>query len=228
MLLRRIASLLVLAASLAEGGLNVAMPDMNVNGSLYLVNPQHMISEDYVPDTREIATQGAGQKMRPEAADALEALFEAAQADGLKIVCVSGYRSYGKQSVLYDRKLKSARSVEEAKLLVAMPGSSEHQMGVAMDVGNKGNVKLTGGFGDTPAGKWLVENAHKFGFIVRYPDGYTEVTGYAYEPWHIRYVGVAHATRIHDSGLPMEFYVSSHRLEVYRYLLNPSENEVLP
>lgn len=204
------------------------MPDMDMQGTLFLVNPQHMISEDYVPEIREVTTEGAGQKMREDAAAALEAMFQAARNDGLKIACVSGYRSYSKQSILYERKLKSASSVEQAKLLVALPGTSEHQTGLAMDVGNKGSVKLTGAFGDTPAGKWLVENAHLYGFIIRYPDGYTDVTGYAYEPWHVRYVGKEHAARIHASALPMEYYVSSHRLEVYRYLLHPSENEVLP
>ena len=228
MLLRRLASVLLLAASLLEGGMDVAMPDLNVEGTLFLVNRQHMISEDYIPDTRAVATQGAGQSMVEEAAQALEVMMTAARDDGLNMVCVSGYRSYVKQSMIFERKLKSTRSEKEAMLLVALPGSSEHQMGLAMDLGNKGSVKLTGSFGDTPAGKWLVEHAHEYGFIIRYQEGYTDVTGYAYEPWHVRYVGAAHAGRIRESGLPMEYYVSAHRKEIYQYLIHLTENEVLP
>lgn len=208
--------------------MDVAMPDMDVQGSLYLVNPTHLVSEDYVPDTRRITTQGAGQSMRGEAAQALETLMQAASEDGVRMVCVSGYRSYVKQSMIYERKLKSTKSEEAARLLVALPGSSEHQLGVAMDLGNRGSVKLTSAFGSTPAGKWLAEHAHEYGFIIRYPDGYTDITGYAYEPWHVRYVGVEHAPRILESGLPMENYVSAHRIEIYQYLMNLAKNEVLP
>ena len=115
---------------------------------------------------------------------------------------VSGYRSYTKQATIYSRK-KNSTNLETANSLVALPGSSEHQMGVAMDIANKGGSQLNSGFGKTAAGLWLATNAQRFGFIVRYQLGKEDITGYAYEPWHVRYVSKTFATAIYESGVPM-------------------------
>jgi D-alanyl-D-alanine carboxypeptidase len=109
-----------------------------------------------------------------------------------------------------------------------LPGSSEHQLGMAMDLAQKSSSQLNSNFGKTKAGKWISENAWRYGFVVRYPEGKETVTGYAYEPWHVRYVGKEHAKAIFDSGEPMEIYVSAHRLAIYDYLLQYAANEVLP
>jgi D-alanyl-D-alanine carboxypeptidase len=163
--------------------------------------------------------------MREDAADALEAMFAAAKADGIKLSTVSGYRSYSKQNVLYERKVKSLG--EDGNTLVALPGSSEHQLGLAMDVAKAGNSSLNAKFAETPEGMWVAQNAHRFGFIVRYQKGMEEITGYSYEPWHLRYVGCAYALAIYESGLPMELFVSQHRAQLYSYLVQQTY-EVLP
>jgi D-alanyl-D-alanine carboxypeptidase len=118
--------------------------------------------------------------------------------------------------------------VKAADRVSARPGTSEHQLGLAMDVAKKGSSSLTKAFGKTEQGQWVSENAHKFGFIVRYLEDSEEVTGYSYEPWHLRYVGVEYATAIYQSGLPMELYMSGHRLELFDYLIHQATNEVLP
>ena len=97
-----------------------------------------------------------------------------------------------------------------------------------MDLARKGSSQLNTAFGKTKEGQWVNENAHRFGFIVRYLEGYEEVTGYMYEPWHVRYVGTEHALALYESGLPMEWYMSDHKLEVYDYLIHQVTNEVLP
>lgn len=226
MFLEKAVSVMLLAASLLKGGMDAAMPDKNVDGTFFLVNRSQLISEDYVPEVRKTDLSGLSQSMRPDAADALETLFAAAKADGVRLSTVSGYRSYSKQNVLYDRKVKNEGS-ETANSLVALPGSSEHQLGLAMDVTKEGSSSLNSRFADTQEGQWVAQNAHLYGFIVRYPFGMEDITGYSYEPWHLRYVGQAYAQAIYDSGLPMDLYASRHRAERYDYLIQKT-NEVLP
>ena len=226
MFLEKAVSVMLLAASLLKGGMDAAMPDKNVNGTFFLVNRSELISEDYVPEVRKTNLVGLSQSMREDAASALEAMFAAAKADGIRLSTVSGYRSYSKQSTLYTRKVQSA-GTETADSLVAQPGSSEHQLGLAMDVSKSGSSSLNSKFAETEEGQWIAANACRYGFIVRYPLGMESITGYSYEPWHLRYVGEAFALEIDDSGLPMDLYVSKHRSELYQYLIQQT-NEVLP
>jgi zinc D-Ala-D-Ala carboxypeptidase len=226
LILEKAVSVMLLAASLMKGGMDAAMPDKDIDGTFFLVNRSQMISEDYVPEIRKTNLVGLSQSMRNDAADALEAMFAAAKADGVRLSTVSGYRSYSKQSTIYSRKVKSA-GTEIANSLVALPGSSEHQLGLAMDVAKSGSSNLNSQFGATTEGQWVAENAHLYGFILRYQEGSEDITGYAYEPWHIRYVGTAYAQAIYDFGLPMDLYVSSHRVELYTYLIQQT-SEVLP
>lgn len=218
MVLEQLVSVVALSAALLQGSMDVAMPDKNIDGTLYLVNRQHMVSDQYIPEVRVVNATGMKQSMREEAAAALEEMFAAAKADQAGLSTVSGYRSYTKQATIYARKQKTAGE-ETANLLVALPGSSEHQLGVAMDLAQKNGSQLNKSFGKTKAGQWVNENAYRFGFIIRYPENQTEITGYAFEPWHVRYVGKAYAKEIFESGLPMELYVSAHRLETYDFLL---------
>ena len=119
---------------------------------------------------------------------------------GLYLYEISGFRSYETQQNLYDRYVATDGKAE-ADTYSARPGHSEHQTGLALDVNS-----LYESFADTAEGRWLAANAHKYGFIIRYPKGKTDQTGYIYEPWHIRYVGVEKATKIFNSGLCLEEY----------------------
>ena len=226
MFLEKAISVMLLSASLLKGGMDVAMPDKNIDGTFFLINRSLLICEDYVPEIRKTNLVGMSQSMRPDAADALEAMFAGAKEQGIRLSTVSGYRSYTKQNTIYNKKVKKT-GVEVADTLVALPGSSEHQLGLAMDIGKVNNSSLTSSFGKTEEGKWVSENAHLYGFIVRYQEGMEDITGYAYEPWHVRYLGKEYAAAVFESGLPLEYYVSSHRADIYNYLIHQT-NEVLP
>ena len=219
---------MALTTALMEGSFHTAMPDKNVNGSIFLVNRQQMISSDYLPEIRKAKVAGASQSMREEAATALEEMFTAAKAESkISLAAVSGYRSFSKQDTLYSRKKQSIGSAK-ADLLVALPGTSEHQLGMAMDIAQKESSRLNANFGKTKSGIWISENAHRFGFIVRYQLGYEDITGYSYEPWHVRYVGKEHAKSIYESEEPMELYISKHRLDLFEYLIQFAFDEVVP
>lgn len=226
MILQSIVSVVALSVTLMQGSMNAALPDKNIDGTLYLVNRDHMISEYYVPEVRKTDVYGMSQSMRNDAATALEEMFAAAKEEGVGLSSVSGYRSFAKQGTIYSRKVKT-NGQESADKLSAVPGASEHQLGLAMDVAERNSSKLNGNFAKTKAGQWVAANAYKYGFIVRYPEGKEDITGYSYEPWHVRYVGRAFAKEVYDSGEPLDTYISAHRLAVYQYLLQ-STNEVQP
>ncbi len=223
MLIRRLIATAALATSLMEGAMDKGMPQMDMEGQIFLVNRQNVIVREYVPQTIVVDVSGDGRFMREDAAKALEEMFAAAKKEAkVTLLTVSGYRSYSKQSMLYSNKIKSTGSVKKAQEYVAPPGASEHQLGLAMDVGAKGvSSGLNGSFGKTKAGKWVLENAHRFGFIVRYQQGWEEITGYEYEPWHVRYVGVEHATAMYDQHIPMETYVQSLQVKAILDILEP-------
>lgn len=174
-----------------------------------LVNKTSALPSDYEPSdlTRPDVKYAPGvaesrKQMRPAAARALEELFKAAADDGIELLAISGYRSYWTQNDLYKRRLKET-SLEYVSVYVAKPGQSEHQTGLAMDLGCTGYTDLTERFAETPAYAWLSEHAHEYGFIIRYPKDGTAETGYAYEPWHIRYLGDL-AEDVYESGLTLE------------------------
>ncbi len=144
--------------------------------------------------------------MRQVAAEALEDLFEAAAEDGHTLLGRTGYRSFEAQESIFINFVNN-NSYEEARTFSAKPGQSEHQTGLAMDI-TAASVggRLTQDLGSTEEGQWVGENAHKNGFIIRYPEGKEHITGYIYEPWHLRYVGRDLATELYESGLTMEEY----------------------
>lgn len=152
--------------------------------------------KNYAPPLAALNLPGGGQ-MRPEAAAALQQLFADYQAQtGAQLKVVSAYRSYNTQVTTYNgwvARLGQAQADRQS----ARPGFSEHQTGLAVDI----NTGADQGFGATPAGMWLAANCYKYGFIVRYPDGLEAITGYEYEPWHVRYIGVALATEMHTTGV---------------------------
>lgn len=176
-----------------------------------VVNKQRRLPDGYEPpDLVEPNVDfyaGEGdpkRKLRKEAADALEELFAMAEAEGLELVAVSGYRSYERQEAIYQNNVNK-NGEEHANQYSAKPGTSEHQTGLAMDVASSQLVSvLEPSFIETSEGQWLHDNAHKAGFIIRYPDGKEDITGYNYEPWHLRYVGKELAKEIYEQQVTLE------------------------
>ncbi|MFD2671375.1 M15 family metallopeptidase [Marinicrinis sediminis] len=183
----------------------------NPSDMAVVVNKQRSLPKDYKaddlvePDVPFYVT-GASEKklMRKEAAEALESLFAAAEQDGIELAAVSGYRSYHIQKSIFEWNVAN-QGEEEARRYSAYPGTSEHQTGLAMDVSSKSaGYALEASFGDTEEGKWVAAHAAEHGFIIRYPLGKEAITGYAYEPWHLRYVGKTLAKTIMEEGTTLE------------------------
>jgi D-alanyl-D-alanine carboxypeptidase len=143
-----------------------------------------------------------GQPVRKAVSDALAALFAAAKSEaGLDLTLQSGYRSYDTQVSVYDEDV-AANGQVYADTDTARPGHSEHQTGLAVDISAaSGRCSLDACFGQTDEGRWLAANAWRFGFLLRYPQDKVAVTGFTYEPWHFRYVGVPLATELHETGV---------------------------
>jgi D-alanyl-D-alanine carboxypeptidase len=141
--------------------------------------------------------------LRAAAAAAAEKLFAAAEAEaGLRLQSLSTYRSYSTQVRVYN-DIVASRGQDYANRRSAQPGHSEHQTGLSIDIGSiPASCAFDPCFGDTAHGRWLAENAWRFGFHLRYPQGGTPVTGYDYEPWHYRYVGLELAAELHETGIP--------------------------
>ena len=189
---------------------------------LVLVNKQSPAGKDYVPAELgvippEITLYRKEIQMECYAALAAEALVRELHACGYTdIVITSGYRTYEYQQQLFSYYVNEEKAKHpswsqaqcEAEVLTysARPGESEHQTGLCMDLISTQNVVLDESFAENPAYAWLVENAHKFGFILRYPKGKEGITGYSYEPWHYRFVGVTAAGSIHGAGITLEEY----------------------
>lgn len=188
----------------------------NPDSLLVVVNKKRRLPASYspaelvVPDVPFTFEEDLPKKrLRPEAADALEALFEAAEEAGMTLYAVSGFRSYETQQALFEYNVRQAGSAKDVNRTMAKPGESEHQTGLSMDVSTaEMNGRLDQAFANTDAGRWLAEHAPEFGFIIRYPKGKTPVTGYAYEPWHLRYVGRKHAQAISQKNLTLEEYLT--------------------
>ncbi|MBQ2956710.1 MAG: M15 family metallopeptidase [Clostridia bacterium] len=204
--------LLLMLMLLTVFGPAQAQADVVYESDMILVNKVYGLPWDYEPSDLTEANvafaEGVVQSrklMRADAALALEDMFEAALEDGIELLGVSGYRSYYTQKTIYERRLEEMGEKHVSRYN-AKPGHSEHQTGLAMDVGCPGYTDLTERFAKTDAYKWLRENAHLYGFIIRYTKDGEEETGYAFEPWHVRYVG-DEATAIWESGLTMEAYV---------------------
>ena len=156
----------------------------------YLIDKKHTVSSDYVPKNliplkkNELFDIDKNNlSLRPEAYEALKKLAEAALKDGVKLTVSSTYRSYEYQKNLFDYWV-SVDGLEEAERESARPGTSQHQLGLALDF-----APVDDAFDKTPAGKWVYENASKYGWSLSFPQGYEHVTGYRWECWHFRYIG---------------------------------------
>lgn len=196
----------------------------SADGDLLLGNRQWLLSESYYPEIRLANVQGQVKGLQPHVADALEAMFDAFhEQTGKRLVSVSGFREYDKQERIYNNKLRRVHgSVTRADEYVARPGASEHQTGLTMDIGMRGDSKswLGQSFAGTAGGKWIREHAWEYGFILRYDKGWEDVTGYQYEPWHIRYVGLEAAAEIREQNIPLETWLIQHRGDVLLELVS--------
>ena len=188
----------------------------NGDSKLVLVNKNYALDSSYaasdlvLPNVLALGhEQNKTLYLREEASQHLEQLFSAAEQEaGLIFLARSGYRSYETQVSLYQRYVDQ-NGQEAADRFSARAGHSEHQTGLAIDVtADSVNGQLTTEFGKTAEGIWLKDNAHRFGYIIRYLEGRESETGYQYEPWHIRYVGVEAATEIYQNNWILEQYLN--------------------
>ncbi len=186
-----------------------------------LVNRQYLLSEDYVPHdlvTVEVPLifpeHPEINQLRAPAAESLKRMFAAAEEEGIILHARSGYRSYGTQEIQYGSFVET-HGEEAASRFSAPPGASEHQTGLTMDVTSESvGYELLESFGETAEGEWIKDNAHVYGFIIRYHEGREDITGYMYEPWHLRYVGKELAHDIHESGLTYEEYIMESGIDI--------------
>jgi D-alanyl-D-alanine carboxypeptidase len=181
-----------------------------------LVNKQYALPESYEPQDLVypnvpfiFSEKVDKRKMRKEAAAALEQLFEGAKKDGISLAGVSAYRSYATQKTLYNNYVKQDGE-EKAKMYSALPGHSEHETGLAIDVsGSSGKCAAQDCFAATKEARWLDQHASEFGFIIRYPQGKASITGYQYEPWHLRYLGTKLAKEVAEKDVTLEEYFNA-------------------
>ncbi|MCA9332765.1 M15 family metallopeptidase [Candidatus Saccharibacteria bacterium] len=181
-------------------------------GSIWwIVNKNRPLPDGYVPsdlivpDVKLRLGSNAEQMQFSKTAEpALIEMFKAATTDGITLVFGSGYRSYDLQKQFYDSYV-AQDGQEAADRYSARPGTSEHQTGLSFDATSVGeNCHLEICWENTPEGQWVKNNSYKYGFVVRYPNGKESITGYQYEPWHLRYVGVELATELQTTGQTME------------------------
>ncbi|MBR3358485.1 MAG: M15 family metallopeptidase [Solobacterium sp.] len=173
-----------------------------------VINLSHMIPQTYIPGDMRVPNVPVygDQRMREEAAAAMEEMFAAAARDGYQLYLACGYRSYDKQMEIYESYVRD-RGQKEADRIDAHPRASEHQLGLGADLcTTDGGCAFDYCFAERPEYSWLKENSWKYGYIERYPDGKESITRIKYSPWHYRYVGIDLADQLYHSGLCMEEY----------------------
>lgn len=188
-------------------GWHFGVESTRYKGEILLVNSEHRLSEDYVPEglvnlyeqRHSFRLASSEIYLTRETYEAMERMFAAAEADNVNgFIVTSGYRDYQRQAEIY---------AESEPGLAQEPGASEHQTGMAFDVTTETNE----GFESTEQYAWLRAHAHEYGFIQRYPANKADETGISYEPWHYRYVGVEAATRIREADMTLEAFIASNR-----------------
>ncbi len=186
-----------------------------------LVNRDCLLGPDDVPDDLvELTCRKVSYdpiQMRETASEALNALFDAAQEDGITLYAHSGYRSYRTQDVMYYNRMQSNNGVDDG--VVQYPGASDHQTGLGIDVINKAGIgkRFTNAFASTKEGQWVNEHCWDFGFIIRYQEDKKEITKIEPESWHLRYVGVQVAQYMRDQHLCLEEFTAEWQAAVAAY-----------
>jgi D-alanyl-D-alanine carboxypeptidase len=176
-----------------------------------IVNKTHSIPVTYIPKSIKMpdvaintAKSNDEMSVRADIVTPVEKMFAAAKKDGYSLMIGSGYRSAALQKLYFD-SLAASVGITAANQAIAYPGQSEHQTGLAIDISDVSrNCYLDNCFSATDDGQWLAKNSHKYGFILRYPEGKESITEYQYESWHFRYVGVDLATALYQSGLTLD------------------------
>ena len=192
----------------ADGNPVTVSPDGD-NWELTLVNLQYRLPEDYKP-TLQAAVEGSSVQLDARVAPFYAEMYAAAKADGCTLTPYSGYRTFARQQENFDRKvayyvsqgLSEAEATAQTQTRILPAGASEHNMGFAMDI-----VSASADFISTKEFSWLSAHAHEYGFILRYPENKTEITGVMYEPWHWRFVGKEAAAEMQKSGQCLEEYL---------------------
>lgn len=184
------------------------------NWHLILVNYQHPIPDDYSVLLIQLKNdQSVDERIYPE----LQDMMDAAKVDGIYPLISSSYRTTEMQETLYLEKVEeyknkgylNNKAEQLAQMWVALPGTSEHQIGLAVDIGVDHSQILNGSQSSSDVHQWLMANSYKYGFILRYPEGKTDITGVNYEPWHYRYVGKEVAKEITEKGICLEEYLEA-------------------
>lgn len=178
----------------------------STGANIILVNPWNYLPEDYEVELVELEN---GHKITPECRDALLKMLADCEAAGHKPYLYSSYRTYAHQQRLFNNMIKQEGSETKAARIVARPGTSEHQLGCAVDITDNAFRKLNKDQAKTATQQWLMEHCWDYGFIVRYPVGTTDITGIIYEPWHYRYVGLELAAELKESGITLEEYLDN-------------------
>ena len=197
-------------AGFSDDGVIVKQPE---EWNLVLVNKWNEIEAGYVPEMTEV---GSGHKVDSRIADSLKDMIVGAKEAGYYIYILSSYRDMEKQISLYNAEVKKwlyeGLKQEEAEIkagtIVAYPGTSEHHLGLAVDLVSSEHVRLDQDAEKTKGYQWLVKHCHEYGFILCYPNNTTDITGIIYEPWHFRYVGEEAAKEIMEDGITLEEYLS--------------------
>ena len=181
------------------------------------ISPVTFVPADLVQPALRLAVSGEPAQLNRTTAAAAERMFAGAASAGVVLTLASGYRSYATQTATYNGYV-SSRGRAEADTASARPGYSEHQTGWSFDIGDgRGACSFQPCFAQQPAAVWVKANAHRYGFIVRYPWMEHPVTGYFYEPWHLRYIGVEAAGDMHRRGIPtLEEYFGLEAAPAYR------------
>lgn len=198
---------------------DLAIQEAVEKGLLILVNKQHPVDQAYKPDDLEKIKYFVSDRsettryMRAEAAEAFHRMVEEAAQEGIELKMTTAYRSYAFQKILFDNYV-AKEGEEAANKYSARPGQSEHQTGLAVDVSSTSvDYQLSNDYDKMEEGKWLADHAHRFGFIIRFPKGKAEITGYQYEPWHIRYVGLTAAKEIYEQELTLEEFLQINEID---------------
>lgn len=195
----------------AYAGFLPKVTDVNADLSKFIVNGKYSLPADYKPQLAE-AVKGSGVYLDYRVAPYYQQMYDAAKKDGITLTPISGYRSYERQKNNFENRiaehmnsgLDKVEATKKAATVIMVPGSSEHNAGLAMDI-----CSLAESFENYKEFQWLDEHAHEYGFILRYPkdERSKEITGVVYEPWHYRYVGVDTAREIKSRGITLEEYV---------------------
>jgi D-alanyl-D-alanine carboxypeptidase len=226
----------IIVPRLHTANTNISKNESNFNKTRYstndassiwvVVNKGRELPASYVPSDLispniplRLPATDPEMQVRTIVASSLQQMFKQASVQGIHLMLSSGYRSYGLQQTVYSGYV-STNGLQSTDSSSAKPGHSEHQTGLAIDIEPENrNCEVEICFADTSEGKWLVKNSYKYGFIIRYEKGKEKLTGYEYEPWHVRYVGNELADQIHGSNQTLEQFFN---LQAYStYVSNP-------